>query len=402
MSILTPLIASVLAQAATPAPPAVLHPPGIHQLPHGTTPRWWPLEDFWDPDVREQHLPSFGIDDEGTRYVVYAGGDQYCGWAPCRLYYQLSSSGRDWTRATRIPGTDDFGGGPQVVGAKGGRAYVAWFGSQGLEVTWTDDRGLSFAPPVAADPSLPGSLEVSMEIDSSGALHFAWVEAYNHNVYYLRSTPTYMPDASGAQSRDPVFLPGQRLYAEDGRVYSYPVMSIDGAGYVSIVYENKDGHIAFTHTYQGLSFPPSSDLGLGDYVQVTAAAEGPVTILFSAYNAAHTEFYLYSLVTFDGLTFDGPFQQTTREGELMPVRRSVRSGPDGAIYAIWYQVWPHTGNGMSLVYAQSGDYGVSFPRRDLVLDWHDYPGAAYPILAMTPDNIRCVVTQEQRYTEARW
>lgn len=49
-----------------------------------------------------------------------------------------------------------------------------------------------------------------------------------------------------------------------------------------------------------------------------------------------------------------------------------------------------------MVYAQSGDHGMSFRRRDLVHDARDYPGASYPTLALTPDGSRCVVTGELR------
>ncbi|MFO0981588.1 MAG: hypothetical protein U1E76_07515 [Planctomycetota bacterium] len=396
MCVLLPLVLGMFPQDVKAGPPPLLHPPGA------MVPQWPPLEFFSDSDVQLQHYPAFGIDDEGTRYVVYAGRDLFCKDTICALFYQVSRDGVAWTRAVRVPGSEDFGGGPQVVGAKGGRAYIAWFGSHGLTVTWTDDQGGSFATPVAADPSLPGSLEFSIEIDSSGALHFAWDEAYNDYLYYLRSTPTYLPDASGRQSRDPVFLPGQRLFAEDGRAYSYPVMAVDGVGFVSIVYETKDRHIAFTRAYQGLTFPPSRDLGGGNdisNVQLTVAPEGPVTIFFSDENAAHKEFYLYSLVAMDGVNFQGPFKHTEGDGLFMAVRRSVRSGPDGAIYAIWYQKWPK--ELLSMVYAQSSDYGVTFPRRDLVQSGRDYPGASYPTLVLTQDGIRCVVTAELRYTESR-
>src|SRR5262245_29114874 len=337
MSFLVPLMLSILAQA--PSPPPLQHTPGLHH-PHGSTePDWRPLEDFWDPGVQLQHFPSFGVDDQGIRYVVYAGRDPGCHYTICALFYQVSRDGREWSRAKRVPGSEDFGGGPQVVGAKDGRAYIAWFGGGGMKVTWTDDQGASFAPPITSDP-VHGNLEFQMEIDSWGALHFAWKSYYGY-LYYLRSTPTYLPDASGTGSRDPVLLPGQRLYAEDGRVYGWgPVLVVDGLGFVSIVYENIDDHIVFTRSYQGLAFPPSRELGvIGFQPQVTAAPDGPLTIFFSAKTSDYSDFYLYSLVSFDGVNFEGPFKHTKRDGAFMPVRRTVRSGPDGAIYAIWYQTW---------------------------------------------------------------
>ena len=400
MSFLVPLMLSVLAQA--PSPPPLQHPPGLHYLPESTEPDWRPLEDMYDPDVQSQHYPSFGVDDQGIRYVVYAGRDPGCPYTICALFYQVSRDGREWSRAKRIPGSEDFGGGPQVVGARDGRAYIAWFGSGGMKVTWTDDQGASFAPPITSPP-VTGFLEFQMEIDSWGALHFAWTSYYGY-LYYLRSTPTYLPDASTRRPRDPVLLPGQRLYAEDGLVVLYPVLAVDGLGFVSIVYENIDDHIVLTRSYQGLAFPPSRDLGVTGFApQVTASPDGPLTIFYSADNAYHSDFYLYSLVTFDGVNFEGPFRHTKRHGAFMPVRRTVRSGPDGAIYAIWYQNWPGIGGDlMSMVYAESIDYGMTFPRRDLVHDVRDYPPASDPTFALTPDGRRCVVTKELYYTESRW
>lgn len=388
------ILLTTLAQVEAP------DPPGLQHLASSSRPHWTPLESFYDPSVQVQAYPSFGVDDEGTRHVVYAGRDFGCHDTICGLFYQMSTDGRTWTPAVKIPGSEDFGGGPQVAGARGGRAYIAWFGVGGLKVTWTDDRGASFAPAVLCDPSLPGELEFSMDIDASGALHFAWMDGSKTSLYYLRSTPTYLPTASGMTFRDPLFLPGQHLFAEDGRVYHHPVVAIDALGFVSIVYEDKDRHIAFTRAYQGLLFPPSRDLGEGNYVQMTVAPDGPVTILFSHDNAAHTEFYLYSLVSFDGINFEGPFKQTKGNAGL-ELRRSVRSGPDGAIYAIWFQKWPGKGSDLHATYAQSADYGLTFPRRDLVHDQRIYPSVDQPILALTPDNIRCVVTHALQYTQSR-
>lgn len=77
-------------------------------------------------------------------------------------------------------------------------------------------------------------------------------------------------------------------------------------------------------------------------MQLTSAPDRPVTIFFSDDNPTHRQFFLYTLVTFDGVNFEGPFQQTTRNRGVPPERRSIRSGPGGAIFAIWFLVWPHT------------------------------------------------------------
>ncbi|MFO0983441.1 MAG: hypothetical protein U1E76_17195 [Planctomycetota bacterium] len=164
---------------------------------------------------------------------------------------------------------------------------------------------------IEAPASRPPSFAIRRCLASSSS---AWTSTHRapcicldgrlEDVFVLPSFHTHLsPTASGMTFRDPLFLPGQHLFAEDGRVYHHPVVAIDALGFVSIVYEDKDRHIASPVPIRASS-SAVAQLGEGNYVQMTVAPDGPVTILFSHDNAAHTEFYLYSLVSFDGINFE--------------------------------------------------------------------------------------------------
>ncbi|MFO0980881.1 MAG: hypothetical protein U1E76_03870 [Planctomycetota bacterium] len=329
--------------------------------------------------------------------MVYSGTGTCPDPNMCGVYHHSSLDGQSWSNAAFVPGSEDIGfwSDPSVVGAPGGRAYIIWFGSKGLEITWTDDLGHSFAPVVAPAPSAPGGYQVSAAVDRIGNLHMVWA-AYDLNLYYLRSFQGLAPPLI---ARDPVFLPVQRLSAEDGKFNATAFVGVDDAGYVAIAYVTVPPRtIACTRAYQGLNFPPSVSLGSADRIQLAVFADGAVTILLDATGGNQEK--IWSLVAMDGEHFEGPFQVSENKGGLMN-KREVCAGRNGALYAILGEEWQGMGILYHLTYRESHDHGRTFPRRELVWDNNQYPGAAEQSLAVTPDGWRCMVEQVVRYTQSR-
>jgi hypothetical protein len=110
---------------------------------------------------------------------------------------------------------------------------------------------------------------------------------------------------------------------------------------------------------------------------------------------------LFSLVSMDGILFEGPFQQTPLGG-VVDRMRGIRAGPDGKIYALWLESWKPPATYLpDLTYAESRDYGRTFPIREFIYDNNDPddPGTGEPALAIAPDETRCVVEQLSRYAQ---
>ncbi|MEW6744966.1 MAG: hypothetical protein AB1486_19605, partial [Planctomycetota bacterium] len=108
----------------------------------------------------------------------------------------------------------------------------------------------------------------------------------------------------------------------------------------------------------------------------------------------------FSLVSYDGLSFEGPFQQTFLGGGLS-AHPIVLAGGEGLIHAAWQELWPGGGGTADATYEVSYDYGRSFPRHDLVWDNRVWPPFTFPALAVIPNATPCLVDATTRYTECR-
>ncbi|MEW6747233.1 MAG: hypothetical protein AB1486_31250, partial [Planctomycetota bacterium] len=176
-------------------------------------------------------------------------------------------------------------------------------------------------------------------------------------------------------------------------------LGVDEQGFVSIVYRSTAGTIRFTRAYQGRDFPPSVDLGdVEAHVQIAVWPEGPIAIVFR--REVSYRLNVYSLVSFDGgQSFEGPYRHTQRGGGLS-YQTCLRAAPGGTLHAAWFQVWKPGGTN-DPTYAQSRDYGRSFPRRDWIADNSQYPGMYDMSLGVTPDDVKCVVDAASQYTQCR-
>ncbi|MEW6745628.1 MAG: sialidase family protein, partial [Planctomycetota bacterium] len=137
-----------------------------------------------------------------------------------------------------------------------------------------------------------------------------------------------------------------------------------------------------------------------EYLQLAVAPEGPITIVYR--KMVHYDQAVYTLVSTDGgESFEGPYKQTPRDNAGLSPRQCVRVGRDGLIHAIWYEKWK-PGYYVDPTYAESRDYGRTFPRRDHIADQSTYPGGSYPALAVTPDGVKCMIDSAWYYTQCRW
>ncbi|MFO0983177.1 MAG: hypothetical protein U1E76_15840 [Planctomycetota bacterium] len=366
---------------------------------HGTAREWTALEQFRDPSTYGQSSPALGVDDRGRRHVAYTGADPSCYPSNfCGVYYQCSSDGNTWTSAVRIAGSETVGlfVQPEVEGAVGGRAYIAWFGDQGLTITWTDDLGQSFAPLITPDASAPGAItNFAMHIDPAGQLHFAWTSGTSF--YYLHSSWPATRGANQALPLDPVFPKAERLTLEDGTIDLSPTVAVDQLGYVSLAWIRRDQTLGFTRALRGQSFPPSITLDVAYSVQVVVSHEGVITVLY--WKDTGSYLHIYTLLSFDGGTsFEGPFEQNPTDGGL-GWRKCIRSGDHGTVYAMWLEKWKQKGSIGHLTYAESHDYGEHFDFKVLVYDNRNYPGANDAMLVVTPD-FKCAVETNYRYCES--
>ncbi|MFO0983178.1 MAG: hypothetical protein U1E76_15845 [Planctomycetota bacterium] len=367
---------------------------------HGATREWTTLEEFLDPSAYGQSSPALGVDDQGRRHVAYTGADPSCSPSNfCGVYYQSSLDGKAWGPAVRIPGSESAAlfTMPEVEGTVGGRAYIAWFGSHGLTITWTDDVGQTFAPLVTPDPSAPGpSTYFAMHIDPDHQLHFAW--ASGTSFFYLHSVWPETHGATQASPGDPVFSKAERLVLEEGTTNWSPTVAVDQLGFVSLAWIRSDQTLGFTRTLRGQPFPPSITLDVAYSVQLSVSDEGVITLLY--WKDTGPYLHIYTLVSFDGgSSFAGPFEQNPTDGGLH-WRKCIRSGEHGTVYAMWFEKWKQKGSIAHLTYAESHDYGQHFPFKVLVYDNRNYPGASDVMLVATPE-FRCAVEANYRYCESR-
>ncbi|MFO0985173.1 MAG: hypothetical protein U1E76_26170 [Planctomycetota bacterium] len=298
--------------------------------------QWSPL--VWIPysGVYPQRGYPLAVDDLGIRHVVYTGGGLPCYDTVCGVYYQSSQDGMQWSPPVLVPGSEDVGWlcAPEVL-TSGTRVYVAWFGSLGFEITWTDDQGAHFAPTLTPAPATPGGLQMGSACDVTGALHFVWAGGAN-NLYYLRSWSAGNAFVPGLSTPDPVFLPAQRLSAEDGMVAQNTSVGVDQKGFVSIVYdqESTPGHVRFTRAYQGVGFPPSIALDDKTYcAQLSVSPEGPITVAYARFNPNRSQ--VFTRVSMDGTSWEGPFQQTFQYLAGFDRMPGTRPGKNGRVYAAW-------------------------------------------------------------------
>ncbi|MFO0985338.1 MAG: hypothetical protein U1E76_27005 [Planctomycetota bacterium] len=397
------------AAAALLALTAPAHDTAPHVAPPAVARCDWSSTWFWDSAWRftPQYRPDFQIDAGGTRHFVSPGGySSVCHDPVCGLYYLSSADGYRWNDPIFIPASESLGGSPAIA-CFGARTYIAWSGAGGVSLTWTEDAGRTFAEPSIGAPGAPLSDRPSMEVDRSGILHLAWGAYDDGDIFYLRTTPGLRPQ----------FFPVRRISVAKDEVpdRSNVSLGVDDEGFVSVAWISvvRDSYPIVTRlryerfhrddVFGPASTPVTAQVVRGSVletdrphqVQVAVAPEGPIAVVYMKSCEWYGEPRLFTMVSSDGASFEGPFEQAPpliHRASMLSGRRCIRAGRDGRVYGIWFQRWKAKGRGSVLpTYVESWDGGRTFPRREIMdEDVFNPPNIGNDvILALSPDEARC-------------
>ncbi len=169
----------------------------------------------WSPNVRVNDVvsgwqgdPAIAADPSGVNVAWY---DSRNGQGD--VYFARSGDGGDtWGGSVRLNRHDGNGAGAvPAISAWSGGVFVAWQdGGRGVVLTWSTDRGQTWAPDAAVSSGNATQTDPSLAVGPPGIAYLAWVDERNGDTdIYFTSCRVQMPSAvTLAAIHPPVPWPG--------------------------------------------------------------------------------------------------------------------------------------------------------------------------------------------------